>query len=153
MEIRVPRDAPRGRRRRRGGGGAGQASRQRSDEQQRARPRCRPRSPWPTDLYYTRGVQVPHIRVSTHKRYSAAPSRSGPRRCLLRLVVSRRRASTAQASSGLVRGRRAGDRTARKIGRRMTTLVGAAAPKHGAPSTRFSLEVFKRSLIFLFFFF
>lgn len=54
----------------------------------RARPRCRDR-PGPL-TYITRGVQVPHIRVSTHKRYSAAPSRrSGPGRVALCRSASR----------------------------------------------------------------
>lgn len=69
--------------------------------------------------YITRGVQVPHIRVSTHKRYSAAPSRSGPRRDRVRsplvssLVSARSPAPARCRSSTGCRGKRQETRTVR----------------------------------------
>jgi hypothetical protein len=62
--------------RRRGGERTREGSRRRARCRARTSalwPRARPRSPWPTDLYCTRGIQVPHIlesRAARGERYS-----------------------------------------------------------------------------------
>jgi len=106
ITLRRRRDATRG-----GRAGHGSSARvaraARHEATRRARPRCRPRSPWPTDLYYTRGTGPAYTSLDPQAILGRAKSERAtprPRRYLLCLPARFCVSSCVSETSSVVFG-------------------------------------------------